>query len=94
MVEDNDGVREYARDILVELGYRDLMLKCSGSVACRGHKATVSLLFTDVVLGNSNGRYWLTNSSASILGSQCCTRLAIRATQSCIRDASMRKCIS
>jgi CheY-like chemotaxis protein len=57
LVEDNAGVREYARDILLELGYgvRDAasMQEALRLVAKKPH---ISLLFTDVVLGDSNGR--------------------------------------
>ena len=57
LVEDNEGVREYARDILLELGYG---VRDAGSVqeALRlvAKRPSISLLFTDVVLGESNGR--------------------------------------
>ncbi len=57
VVEDNDGVREYARDILLELGYRVLDAANVPEALCAvATKPPVSLLFTDVVLGNSNGR--------------------------------------
>jgi signal transduction histidine kinase/ActR/RegA family two-component response regulator len=57
VVEDNDGVREYARDILLELGYRVLdAATVPEALRAVATKPTVSLLFTDVVLGNSNGR--------------------------------------
>jgi signal transduction histidine kinase/ActR/RegA family two-component response regulator len=57
LVEDSEGVREYARDILLELGYGVLdaagMQEALRAVAKRPR---VDLLFTDVVLGQSNGR--------------------------------------
>jgi CheY-like chemotaxis protein len=57
LVEDNAGVREYARDILLELGY-GVREAASEQEALRlvAKKPNISLLFTDVVLGDSNGR--------------------------------------
>jgi signal transduction histidine kinase/ActR/RegA family two-component response regulator len=57
LVEDNAGVREYARDILLELGY-GVREAASEQEALRlvAKKPHISLLFTDVVLGDSNGR--------------------------------------
>ena len=57
VVEDNDGVREYAREILLELGYKVLdAATVPEALRAVATKPPVSLLFTDVVLGNSNGR--------------------------------------
>ena len=57
LVEDSEGVREYARDILLELGY-GVIDAANGQEALRAvaKKPQISLLFTDVVLGESNGR--------------------------------------
>ncbi|HXE04146.1 MAG TPA: CHASE3 domain-containing protein [Methyloceanibacter sp.] len=57
LVEDSEGVREYARDILLELGY-GVIDAANGQEALRAvaKKPHISLLFTDVVLGESNGR--------------------------------------
>jgi signal transduction histidine kinase/CheY-like chemotaxis protein len=59
IVEDNDGVREYATAILAELGYR--VLGAPDAVAALEILDTspqVDLLFTDVVLpGGINGRF-------------------------------------
>ncbi len=57
LVEDNEGVREYARDILLELGYGVIDApSVSEALRLAAKKPRVSLLFTDVVLGDSNGR--------------------------------------
>ena len=57
LVEDNDGVRDYARGALEELGYSVLAAR-DGTEALRIiDGARVDLLFTDVVLpGNVGGR--------------------------------------
>jgi signal transduction histidine kinase/ActR/RegA family two-component response regulator len=57
LVEDSEGVREYARDILLELGY-GVLDAASEQDALRAvaKKPRIDLLFTDVVLGQSNGR--------------------------------------
>jgi signal transduction histidine kinase/CheY-like chemotaxis protein len=57
LVEDSEGVREYARDILLELGY-GVIDAANVQEALRAvvKKPQISLLFTDVVLGESNGR--------------------------------------
>jgi signal transduction histidine kinase/ActR/RegA family two-component response regulator len=57
LVEDSVGVREYARDALLELGYGVLdaaNVQEALRVVAKGPR--ISLLFTDVVLGESNGR--------------------------------------
>ena len=57
LVEDNADVREYARDVLLELGYG--VLDAAGvqeALRVVAKKPRISLVFTDVVLGNSNGR--------------------------------------
>ena len=57
LVEDNADVREYARDVLLELGY-GVLDAASVQEALRivAKKPRISLVFTDVVLGDSNGR--------------------------------------
>jgi nitrogen-specific signal transduction histidine kinase/CheY-like chemotaxis protein len=57
LVEDNAGVREYARDLLLELGYgvRDAT-STEEALRLVAKKPQISLLFTDVILGDSNGR--------------------------------------
>ena len=57
LVEDNADVREYARDVLLELGYG--VLDAAGvqeALRVVAKKPRISLVFTDVVLGDSNGR--------------------------------------
>jgi signal transduction histidine kinase len=57
LVEDNEGVREYARDILLELGYGVIDApNVRDALRLIAKKPRVSLLFTDVVLGDQNGR--------------------------------------
>lgn len=57
LVEDNEGVREYARDILLELGYGVIDAPTvRDALRLVAKKPQLSLLFTDVVLGESNGR--------------------------------------
>jgi CheY-like chemotaxis protein len=58
VVEDNDGVREYAKTVLEELGYRVLEAP-SGDEAMKrmAKRPAIDLLFTDVVLpGALSGR--------------------------------------
>ena len=57
LVEDNADVREYARDVLLELGYG--VLDAAGvqeALRVVAKRPRISLVFTDVVLGDSNGR--------------------------------------
>jgi signal transduction histidine kinase/CheY-like chemotaxis protein len=57
LVEDSEGVREYARDILLELGYGVLdAANVQEALRAVAKKPNINLLFTDVVLGESNGR--------------------------------------
>ena len=57
LVEDSEGVREYARDILLELGYGVIdAANVQEALRAVTKKPHISLLFTDVVLGESNGR--------------------------------------
>jgi len=57
LVEDNEGVREYARDVLLELGYGVLdAANVQEALRVVAKKPRISLVFTDVVLGDSNGR--------------------------------------
>jgi signal transduction histidine kinase/ActR/RegA family two-component response regulator len=57
LVEDNAGVREYARDILLELGYGVLdAANVKEALRLVAKRPRIDLLFTDVVLGESNGR--------------------------------------
>jgi CheY-like chemotaxis protein len=57
LVEDSAGVREYARDILLELGYGVIdAANVQEALRAVAKKPQISLLFTDVVLGESNGR--------------------------------------
>ena len=58
LVEDNEGVRHYAKDVLTELGYR-VHDAADGDEALRfvAKKPAIDLLFTDVVLpGSLTGR--------------------------------------
>lgn len=58
VVEDNDGVRNYAKDVLNELGY-EVIEAADGDEALRKleGKPRINLIFTDVVLpGSMNGR--------------------------------------
>jgi CheY-like chemotaxis protein len=59
LVEDNDGVREYATSVLEDLGYRVLDARDAASALSllETSAASVDLLFTDVVLpGGVSGR--------------------------------------
>jgi signal transduction histidine kinase len=58
LVEDNDGVREYAATVLHGLGYAVLEAGDTASaIELLGNKPPIDLLFTDVVLpGGLNGR--------------------------------------
>jgi CheY-like chemotaxis protein len=58
VVEDNDGVRHYAKDVLTDLGYRVLeAASANEALAQLGRHPETDLLFTDVILpGGSNGR--------------------------------------
>jgi signal transduction histidine kinase/CheY-like chemotaxis protein len=57
LVEDNADVREYARDVLLELGYGVLdAANVQDALRVVAKKPRISLVFTDVVLGDSNGR--------------------------------------
>jgi CheY-like chemotaxis protein len=58
LVEDNDGVREYARSVLTELGYsvREAT-NAAQALSIIESGETIDLLFTDVVLpGGFSGR--------------------------------------
>jgi CheY-like chemotaxis protein len=57
VVEDNDEVRTFVRDVLTQLGYRVLEAEAP-TLALRliEHRDDISLLFTDVVLPEMNGR--------------------------------------
>jgi signal transduction histidine kinase len=57
LVEDNAGVREYARAVLEELGYRVLeAADGAGGLRIVEDGARIDLLFTDVVLPDISGR--------------------------------------
>ena len=58
LVEDNDGVREYAATVLHGLGYAVLEASdTTSAIELLGNKPPIDLLFTDVVLpGGLNGR--------------------------------------
>ena len=58
LVEDDDLVREYAREQLLALGYRVLVARSGAeALAMIGQDAGIDLLFTDVVMpGGINGR--------------------------------------
>ena len=58
VVEDSDGVREYATSVLEELGYAVLAASnAEEALAVVAHGGRIDLLFTDVVLpGSINGR--------------------------------------
>jgi CheY-like chemotaxis protein len=58
VVEDNDRVRDYAKEVLQDLGYRVLEAgDASEALAVLDKTPRVALLFTDVVLpGSINGR--------------------------------------
>jgi signal transduction histidine kinase len=57
LVEDNDGVRSYAKDVLEELGYW-VVEAANAEQAMRSvaKKPRIDLLFTDVVLPGASGR--------------------------------------
>jgi signal transduction histidine kinase len=58
LVEDNEGVRNYAKDVLTELGYRvHDAADADEALRFAAKKPTIDLLFTDVVLpGSLTGR--------------------------------------
>ena len=58
LVEDNEGVRDYARNVLSDLGYRVYdAVDAEEALRLIGNKPPIDLLFTDVVLpGSLNGR--------------------------------------
>jgi CheY-like chemotaxis protein len=57
LVEDNDGVRSYAKDVLEELGYW-VVEAANAEQAMRlvAKKPRIDILFTDVVLPGASGR--------------------------------------
>jgi signal transduction histidine kinase len=64
VVEDNEGVREYAKEVLEDLGYRVLEAgDVDQALGLLNNKPRVDLLFTDVVLpGPGNGRLLATKA--------------------------------
>jgi CheY-like chemotaxis protein len=57
LVEDNDGVRDFARTALEELGYTVLeAANAEAALRIIAEEASVDLLFTDVVLPGMSGR--------------------------------------
>jgi signal transduction histidine kinase len=57
LVEDNDGVRDFARTVLEELGYTVLeAANAESALRILGEEPAVDLLFTDVVLPGMSGR--------------------------------------
>jgi len=56
VVEDNDGVRDYATSSLQDLGYRVLEARNAAEALQILNVTPVELLFTDVVLPETNGR--------------------------------------
>ena len=90
VVEDNEGVREYAKEVLEELGYRVVEAgDADQALGVLNKIRRVDLLFTDVVLpGPGNGRVLATRRAENIRTCRSSTPPAIRATPSCIRDVS------
>jgi CheY-like chemotaxis protein len=58
LVEDNEGVREYAKDVLAALGYRVIeAVDAAEALRFLGQNPNIDLLFTDVVLpGGMTGK--------------------------------------
>jgi CheY-like chemotaxis protein len=57
LVEDNEGVRKYAKDVLEGLGYGVLEAgDANQALSMLAKRPRVDLLFTDVVLPGANGR--------------------------------------
>ena len=57
LVEDNEGVRDYAKEILEELGYWVLQASSAeDAIRAVAKKPRIDLLFTDVVLPGASGR--------------------------------------
>jgi CheY-like chemotaxis protein len=64
LVEDNEGVREYAKEVLEDLGYRVFEAgDADQALGMLSKTPRVDLLFTDVVLpGSGNGRVLATKA--------------------------------
>ncbi len=92
VVEDNDGVRDYASEVLEELGYRVLAAgNADEALRCLPTSKRIDLLFTDVVLpGAITGRV-LADQGHRTCGQacRCSTPRAIRATPSFTRGGSI-----
>jgi PAS domain S-box-containing protein len=58
LVEDDEQVRDLARDILINCGYTVLAADSAPAVAalCESHRGTIDLLLTDVVMPGVGGR--------------------------------------
>ena len=93
VVEDNDGVRDYAKEVLEHLGYRVLEAGDAddGSASSLSDGHAVDLLFTDVVLPGADYRPRSRHQGREDIGPgcQCSTPRAIRATPSSTRGGSI-----
>ena len=97
LVEDNEDVRHYAKDVLEDLGYRVLdAADAHEALRLVAEKPQIDLLFTDVVLpGSDTGRDARRPAALSATRScRCFTPPATRATPSSIRDGSTPTCSS
>jgi CheY-like chemotaxis protein len=58
LVEDEEGVRSLAREVLVQAGYRVLVANdgVQGVEVAAGHEGEIDLVLTDVVMPNLGGR--------------------------------------
>ena len=90
LVEDNEGVRQYAKEVLEDLGYW-VHEAADAEQALRlvAKKPKINLLFTDVVLpGPLTGRDLATRRASVTPTCRCCTPPAIPATPSSTRAGS------
>ena len=97
VVEDNDGVREYAKEVLENLGFKVLeAAEAEEALRLLADPRRIDLLFTDVVLpGAITGRVLAIHARDKRPGLPVLyTTGALRATPSSTRDGSIPTSIS
>ncbi|MEJ0098108.1 MAG: ATP-binding protein [Bauldia sp.] len=84
VVEDNEGVREYARSALEDIGYHVLQAgDAAGALSIIEGRERIDLLFTDVVLpGGMNGASLPARPASGAPGCPSCSPPATRGTPS------------